>query len=259
MNVFLYSRISTGMQELTQQRNKVQNFIESRGWTITKEVYDEDVSGYKVSYKDRGLAKLLDMMHEGDCLICSELSRLGRKMYDINKLINDDLKPRKLRLVIVSMGIDLDCSKMKAIDELILQNFAFAAQVEAEMTKERTQSALDAIKHEIQTTGQHVAKKSGRVITNLGRPKGCKASQNAIEASRASKRATAKANEHNLNFYKYMTLWEERNGTIKRNTDISGFVKELNAIGFKTATGLEFNENRAKVMVYRTREYFDTK
>lgn len=254
MKIYLYSRVSTDAQELTQQRRKVQQFLDNRGWAIEKEIYDEDVSGYKVSYKDRGLVTLLDMMGEGDCLICSELSRLGRRMSDINKLINDDLKPRKLRLVIVSMGIDLDCYNMKAIDELILQNFAFAAQVEVELTRERTQSAIDAIQHEIAKTGKHIAKKSGRVITRLGRPKGCKASQSAINASRESRRQSALNNPHNNNFINALKLYETRCGKISNETDINPFVTELNQLGFKTATGLEFNSQRARAMLAKVRK-----
>lgn len=254
MRVYLYSRVSTNAQELTQQRRKVQQFLDNRGWAIEKEIYDEDVSGYKVSYKDRGLAALLDMMEEGDCLICSELSRLGRRMSDINKLINDELKPRNLRLVIVSMGIDLDCYNMKAIDELILQNFAFSAQVEAEMTRERTQSAIDAIQHEIAETGQHIAKKTGRVITRLGRPKGCEASQSAIDASRESRRQAAMNNPNNSNFINALNLYEARCGKISNETDISPFVSELKQLGFKTATGLEFNNQRARAMLAKVRK-----
>lgn len=255
MNVFLYSRISTDLQELTQQRQRVQDFLSHRGWKITKEVYDEDVSGYKVSYKNRGLAKLLDMMQEGDCLICSELSRLGRKMCDISKLINDDLKPRKLRLIIVSMGIDLDCLQMKAIDELIIQNFAFAAQVEVEMTRDRTKSSLNAIQKEIDEKGSHVSKK-GNVITHLGRPKGCAVSDNAINASRESRKAKAKDNPNNLAFMRYLSLYERDNGTIDRHTDLTDFVNNLNALQYKTATGMDFDVNRARQMIYRVRQHY---
>lgn len=256
MRVYLYSRISTDKQELTQQRNKVQGFLDSRGWEIAKEVYDENVSGYKVSYKDRGLAKLLDMMEEGDCLICSELSRLGRKIYDINKLINDDLKPRKLRLVIVSMGIALDCANMKAIDEAIINNFAFAAQVEAEMTSSRTQSSLDAIQKEIDETGHHVAKKSGRVITQLGRPKGCKVSDEAIRASVASKQATARENEHNKRFYRYLMHYEAKNGIVKTADEISALVQDLAALDYRTATGMPFDIIRCRNMIRKVKKLY---
>ncbi len=255
MRVFLYSRISTDKQDLIQQRERVQNYIESRGWTITKEIYDEDVSGYKVSYKDRGLAKLIDMMQEGDCLICSELSRLGRKMFDINRLINEDLKPRKLRLVIVSMGIDLDCSKMKAIDELIIQNFAFAAQVEAEMTSDRTKSSLSAIKKKIAETGSHVSKR-GNVITHLGRPKNCESDPKAIKAMAAARTEKARNNPFNIQFNKYLMMFENRCGKIKDAQAISAFVQELAQLDFRTATGLPFDIPRCWQMIYKARKLF---
>lgn len=255
MKVYLYSRVSTSEQDLTQQRYKVQTYLDSKGMTLTDEIADKDVSGYKVSYKNRGLANLIDMMQEGDCLICSELSRLARTMSDINKLINDDLKPRKLRLIIVSMGIDLDCSRMKAIDELILTNIAFSAQVEAEMIQSRTQSALDAIKHEIATTGQHVSK-SGRVIKKLGRQDDAAGTawDKALENSIATRKKKAQDNGNNIKFAKWLAVYESKHGVIDRHTDLLPLVDELNALGYTTATGMRFNKQSLRQMIYRTHE-----
>lgn len=255
MKVYLYSRVSTSEQDLTQQRYKVQTYLDSKGLTLTDEIADKDVSGYKVSYKNRGLANLIDMMQEGDCVICSELSRLARTMADINRLINDDLKPRKLRLIIVSMGIDLDCSRMKAIDELILQNFAFAAQVEAEMTRDRTQSALDAIKKEIAETGQHISK-SGRVITRLGRQddKVAEDWDKVLDKSIETRRKKAESNENNVRFSKWLALHESKNGAIDRHTDIMPILAEVKALGYKTSSGMEFNKNSLQMMIYRTHQ-----
>lgn len=255
MKVYLYSRVSTSEQDLTQQRYKVQTYLDSKGLTLTGEIADKDVSGYKVSYKNRGLANLIDMMQEGDCLICSELSRLARTMADINRLINDDLKPRKLRLIIVSMGIDLDCSRMKAIDELILQNIAFSAQVEAEMIQSRTQSALDAIKHEIATTGQHVSK-SGRVITKLGRQddNAGTAWDKALTKSIETRKRKAQDNENNIAFSKWLNVYESKHGKIDRHTDLDPLVYEANALGYTTSTGMRFNKQSLRQMIYRTHE-----
>lgn len=255
MRIYLYSRVSTSEQDLTQQRYKVQTYLDSKGLTLTGEIADKDVSGYKVSYKNRGLANLIDMMQEGDCLICSELSRLARTMADINRLINDDLKPRKLRLIIVSMGIDLDCSRMKAIDELILQNIAFSAQVEAEMIQSRTQSALDAIKHEIATTGRHVSR-SGRVISKLGRQDddAGTAWDKALTNSIATNKQKAKDNENNIRFAKWLSVWESQHGAVDRHTDIESLVYEVNALGYTTSTGMRFNKNSLRQMIYRTHE-----
>lgn len=255
MKVYLYSRVSTSEQDLTQQRYKVQTYLDSKGLTLTGEIADKDVSGYKVSYKNRGLANLIDMMQEGDCLICSELSRLARTMADINRLINDDLKPRKLRLIIVSMGIDLDCSRMKAIDELILQNIAFSAQVEAEMIQSRTQAALDAIKHEIATTGQHVSK-SGRVIKKLGRQddNAGTAWDKALTKSIETRKRKAQANENNIAFAKWLNVYESKHGKIDRHTDLNPLVYEANALGYTTSTGMRFNKQSLRQMIYRTHE-----
>lgn len=144
--VFLYGRVSTSQQKLEQQERTVYEWLNNHNMTVDVIVSDEGVSG-GVSYADRKLGKeLLPMMVEGDVLIVSEISRLGRSMYDLSKLIHTELKPRKLRLVVVSMGIDLRCDKLSAIDELILNNFSFAAQLEKQLISERTLSALQVKK-----------------------------------------------------------------------------------------------------------------
>lgn len=140
--VYLYSRVSTDQQTLAQQERTVYEWLNAHQMKVDRIVSDEGVSG-GVSYADRKLGKeLLPMTVEGDMIIVSEISRLGRSMFDLSKLIHTELKPRKLRLVVVSMGIDLNCAKMTAIDELILNNFSFAAQLEKQLISERTLSAL---------------------------------------------------------------------------------------------------------------------
>lgn len=144
--VFLYGRVSTSQQTLEQQERTAYEWLNAHGMTVDEIITDEGVSG-GVSYIDRNLGKkLLPMTKEGDMIVVSEISRLGRSMYDLSKLIHTELKPRKLRLVVVSMGIDLRCDKLTAIDELILNNFSFAAQLEKQLISERTLSALQVKK-----------------------------------------------------------------------------------------------------------------
>lgn len=114
MKVIIYSRVSTEKQTIEQQERTVNEWLEAHHLAATNEISEEGVSG-SVSYKDRNLGKVvLPMLEEGDVLIVAEISRIGRSMSDINKFINDELRPRKVRLVIVQMGIDLNCAKMKA-------------------------------------------------------------------------------------------------------------------------------------------------
>lgn len=254
MKVYEYNRVSTSSQEVAQQHNSVTEYINSKGWTIAKSVSDEGVSG-GVSYKERNLYNLIQRMERGDVLIVSEISRLGRSMSDLNKLVNDELKPRGLRLIVVKMGLDLDCSNLKAIDEMILFAFGFSAQIEKEMIQERTQSALDVRKQRLTNDGSFVSKK-GNVCTSLGRPKGCKASQNAIEASKEANRQKAKANPNNIAFYRLLKAEEEEKGMIQSTEDISRFVQKLNALHYKTAKGMKFDIPRCRSMIAKIRKMF---
>lgn len=141
--VFLYSRVSTSAQTLAQQERTAYEWLNAHHMKVDEVVSDEGISG-GVSYKDRNLGKvLLPKMVEGDMIIVSEISRLGRSMFNLSELIHKELKPRKIRLVCVNMGIDLNCAKMTAIDELIISNFSFAAQLEKQLISERTLSALE--------------------------------------------------------------------------------------------------------------------
>ena len=140
--VFLYSRVSTSAQTLAQQERTAYEWLKAHNMEVDEVVSDEGISG-GVSYADRNLGKvLLPKTKEGDMIIVSEVSRLGRSMYNLSELIHKELKPRKIRLVCVNMGIDLNCAKMTAIDELIISNFSFAAQLEKQLISERTLSAL---------------------------------------------------------------------------------------------------------------------
>jgi len=148
MKVYLYSRISTDKQTLEQQERTAYEWLNSHNMKVDEVVSDEGISG-GVSYSNRKLGLvLIPKLNAGDILIVSEISRLGRSMFDLSKLINTELKERKIRLIIVSMGIDLRCDKMTAIDELILNNFAFAAQLEKQLIHERTLSALQVKKRQ---------------------------------------------------------------------------------------------------------------
>ncbi len=141
--VFLYSRVSTSSQTLAQQERTAYEWLNAHNMKVDEVVSDEGISG-GVSYEDRNLGKiLLPKTREGDMIIVSEISRLGRSMFNLSELIHKELKPRKIRLVCVNMGIDLNCAKMTAIDELILNNFSFAAQLEKQLISERTLSALE--------------------------------------------------------------------------------------------------------------------
>lgn len=167
---YAYIRFSSSHQDELQQKFALDEFAKQKGLTIDSFEKDEGVSG-GVSYKQRNLYKLIRKMKPGDTIITTEISRLGRSMGDLNMLVTQELKPRKLRLIVAKMGLDLDCSNLKAVDEMIIFAFGFAAQTEKEMIVQRTQSAIDARKEAIRTQGGFMSK-SGNWTKKLGNKKG---------------------------------------------------------------------------------------
>lgn len=185
---YAYIRFSSSHQDELQQKFALDEFAKQRGITIDAFEKDEGVSG-GVSYKQRNLYKLIRKMEPGDTLITTEISRLGRSMGDLNMLVTQELKPRKLRLIVVKMGLDLDCSNLKAVDEMIIFAFGFSAQCEKEMIVQRTQSAIDARKEMIKKDGGFMSK-TGNFCNHLGRKKGDK-NPNAILAMHAKQSKSA--------------------------------------------------------------------
>ena len=140
---YLYSRVSTSEQTVAQQERTVYEYTDKNHMHVDEVIVDEGISG-GVSYKDRNLGKvLLPKLNAGDVVIVSEISRLGRSMFDLFKLIHEEFKPRKVRLIIVGMGIDLRCNEMRPIDNLILNNFSFSAELEKHLIQSRTKSAME--------------------------------------------------------------------------------------------------------------------
>jgi len=75
-----YLRVSTGLQELENQKFGILKLANEHGWKV--QFVEETVSG-RVSYKERELGKVVSNLSQGDVLIVSELSRLGRSMLEI--------------------------------------------------------------------------------------------------------------------------------------------------------------------------------
>ena len=83
--VYAYVRVSTGLQTVENQKHE----IESRGWKVDKWV--EETRSGTINYKKRNLNDILKNMKEGDTIVCSEISRLGRSLFMILDIINQIL------------------------------------------------------------------------------------------------------------------------------------------------------------------------
>lgn len=91
MTVYGYLRVSTDKQECDNQKIGVEALARKLGLPIESWIIDNGVSGTKEPQK-RKLGKLLRKIKTGDIIICSELSRLGRKLFMVISILEHCMK-----------------------------------------------------------------------------------------------------------------------------------------------------------------------
>lgn len=97
----------------------------------------------KKSYDDRELGlKVLPLLQEGDYLIISEISCVGRSLNELEYLINNVFYNKKIKFACISMGVYIDYSFLTPEEEIILNNISFAARLHNKIVKEITTYAL---------------------------------------------------------------------------------------------------------------------
>ncbi len=131
-DVLGYARVSTGDQDLTGQRLR----LEAAG---AIRLFEDVMSGKRV---DRpGLNALMDFARAGDKICVVRLDRLGRSLRDLLETA-ETLKKRGIALC--SLEENLDTST--ATGELIFHVFASLAQFERRLIAERTRDGIQAAK-----------------------------------------------------------------------------------------------------------------
>jgi DNA invertase Pin-like site-specific DNA recombinase len=150
MSTYAYLRVSTDKQYSDNQKYEILNYAHEQGLGQV-EIITETASG-KTTWKKRELAELINTLEQGDCLIVSELSRLGRSLLEIFELLSILLRQGVLIHVVkgdYTLKDDLH-------SKVITFAFSIAAELERDLLSQRTREAL--------------ARKRSEGVT-LGRPK----------------------------------------------------------------------------------------
>lgn len=153
MKVVAYLRISTGGQELNNQKLAILDYAQRHQLQISQ-FLEVQVSSRK-SLKERGIDGLFAGMQAGDLLLVSELSRLGRSVGQVIQIV-DDLIKNKIKFIAIKENIHLD-GKQDIQSKVMVTMFGLFAEIERDLISERTCEGLAA------------ARAKGRV---LGLPKG---------------------------------------------------------------------------------------
>lgn len=149
-----YIRISTDKQTTENQRFEISNFSTSKQ-IIIDEWIDETISSMK-RLEIRKFGSLLNQMKKGDVLIVSELSRLGRNLMQIMKILHDCME-KDVMVYTVKENYELGNN----INSKVLAfAFGLSAEIERNLISQRTKEALARRKAEGQILGRPKGSKS---------------------------------------------------------------------------------------------------
>jgi DNA invertase Pin-like site-specific DNA recombinase len=146
-----YLRVSTAEQDL--QKNKADILFLANEKNLGKVDFVEETISGRVSWKKRKIAEVLENLEEGDNLLVSELSRIGRSMLEIMEVLSVAAQ-KKVNVYAVKGDWKLDNSLQSKIMAMV---FSMASEIERDLISQRTKEAL------------RIKKAQG---VKLGRPKG---------------------------------------------------------------------------------------
>ena len=151
--IYGYIRVSTDQQSTSNQKFEINRYAASHNIQIDRWV-EETISSRKPLNK-RKLGNLLKELKEGDILISTEISRLGRSLLEVMGILQHCLAQNCQIWTLkehYKLGSDI-ASKVLAFC------FGLSAEIERQLISERTKMSLDKLKSQ----GKH-----------LGRPFGAK-------------------------------------------------------------------------------------
>ncbi len=135
--VIAYIRASTDKQDLNNQKLEILEFARKRDLKIDDYV-EVTISSRKTS-KERRIDELMRKLNGLDCLIVTELSRLGRSTAEVISLINE-LISLNIRVIIIKQNLDIDRHDMNS--KIIITLFSLFAELERDLISLRTKEAL---------------------------------------------------------------------------------------------------------------------
>ena len=155
--VYGYIRVSTDKQDYDNQKHGILEYC-NRLKISPIEFVTETISS-RVKLEERDINRLLGDLKEGDILVTSELSRLGRSILEVMTIFKS-LTERGVTTHIIKGGFVINGTDNKIQSCVLIFAFGLSAEIERELISQRTKEALQRRKSE----GVVLGRKKGAVI-----------------------------------------------------------------------------------------------
>ncbi len=157
MSVIGYLRVSSDKQILAHQRFEIEEYVKKQGMKV--DVWIEEKISSRKALKKRKLGELLENLQENDILISCEISRLGRSLLEVMRILETCLNKNCQVWTLKEnyrLGNDIQ-SKVMAVA------FGLAAEIERNLISQRTKSSLANLKASGKKLGRPFAAESQKL------------------------------------------------------------------------------------------------
>lgn len=135
-----YLRVSTSKQEVEKNKAAIRELADEKGFGMPEWV--EEVISTRVHWTKRKIGSLLEELEEGDKILVSEMSRLGRSMLEIMTILQI-CTDKKIEVHAVKGDWSLDNT---INSKIIAMAWSIAAEIERDLISKRTKESLRAVK-----------------------------------------------------------------------------------------------------------------
>jgi DNA invertase Pin-like site-specific DNA recombinase len=139
--IYGYIRVSTDRQDCENQKLGIKSKAQAMGLIIDEYIEDSGISGTKEP-NERALGGCLEKLQSGDIIICSELSRLGRKLFMIMRILEHCMNCGA-KVYTVKDGYELGDNIQSKV---LAFAFGISAEIERDLISQRTRESLARIK-----------------------------------------------------------------------------------------------------------------
>ena len=138
--IYGYIRVSTNKQSYDAMKRDILEYAKFNNIGIDEWI-EETISTRKL-LKNRKLGDLLEKLKEGDTLIATEISRLGRSLLEVMGILQTCLN-KNCKVITIKenyhLGNDIQ-------SQVLAFAFGLSAQIERNLISQRTKSSLDNLK-----------------------------------------------------------------------------------------------------------------
>ena len=159
MQTLGYLRVITVRQDLDNQRLEIEGYCKAHGLEVDDYLQIE-VSSRKTT-KERRIDELLARLDKGDTLIVSELSRLGRSVGELCRIVESLIK-KQVKLIAIKQGLVIN-GKHDMASKTMVTMFSLMAEIERDLISERTKNGLANAKAKGKKLGNPNLPKDNRI------------------------------------------------------------------------------------------------